>query len=180
MRDAMTENLKELVMETMPSPIGDIVLIANGSDLCGLEFGSDWERTRKFLERHYPDFDCVEGKVPENIRDALERYFNGELNALYGIPVAPRGTEFQKAAWSELCKIPPGETITYGEQARRLGKPKAMRAVGLANGKNPIGIVVPCHRVVGINGKLTGYAGGLERKEWLLRHENALPHDSLF
>jgi methylated-DNA-[protein]-cysteine S-methyltransferase len=86
--------------------------------------------------------------------------------------VATNGTDFQKSVWHALRAIPAGQTVTYGELARRLGQPTAMRAVGLANGANPIGIVVPCHRVVGANGTLTGYAGGLERKRWLLAHES--------
>lgn len=102
----------------------------------------------------------------------LEAYFLGKL-CDFDLPLAPRGTEFQRAVWQALSEIPFGETRTYAEQARSLGKPKAMRAVGAANGRNPISIIVPCHRVIGANGTLTGYAGGLPRKQWLLHHERS-------
>ena len=99
------------------------------------------------------------------------RLFAGELSAIDDLPVESGGTEFQRAAWKALRRIPAGETRSYGAQAAAIGRPAAVRAVGLANGANPIGVIVPCHRVVGANGTLTGYAGGLERKRWLLAHE---------
>jgi methylated-DNA-[protein]-cysteine S-methyltransferase len=101
-------------------------------------------------------------------------YFSGELTAIDTLPVATGGTEFQRLVWSELRRIPCGASISYSELARRIGRPAAVRAVGLANGANPIGIVVPCHRVIGANGTLTGYGGGIERKRWLLAHEREL------
>jgi methylated-DNA-[protein]-cysteine S-methyltransferase len=104
------------------------------------------------------------------IVDQLEAYFAGELTT-FDMPLKLSGTHFQLRVWSELQRIPYGETISYGELARRLGNPAAVRAVGLANGRNPITIVVPCHRVIGADGSLTGYGGGLERKAWLLDHE---------
>jgi methylated-DNA-[protein]-cysteine S-methyltransferase len=100
----------------------------------------------------------------------LRAYFAGELKD-FDLPLAPKGTEFQQNVWAELCKIPYGETISYGELARRIGNPNASRAVGLANGSNPIPVVIPCHRVIGANGKLTGYGGGLPIKERLLALE---------
>jgi methylated-DNA-[protein]-cysteine S-methyltransferase len=108
------------------------------------------------------------------IAEALTAYFAGELHALDAIEVAFEvGTPFQRLVWSELTKIPVGATISYAELARRIGRPSAVRAVGAANGKNPIALVVPCHRVIGADGSLTGYGGGLDRKEWLLHHEGA-------
>jgi methylated-DNA-[protein]-cysteine S-methyltransferase len=104
-------------------------------------------------------------------RARLQAYFAGELRD-FELPLAAAGTPFQQSVWRALCDIPYGETISYGELARRIGQPKAARAVGLANGQNPIAIVVPCHRVIGADGSLTGYGGGLERKRWLLAHES--------
>lgn len=104
---------------------------------------------------------------------AFAAYFAGDLDALAGLPLAPRGTEFQQTVWAALRAIPVGHTITYTELAERIGKPSATRAVGTANGRNPLGVIIPCHRVVAIGGKLGGYAGGLPRKRWLLAHEGA-------
>ena len=108
---------------------------------------------------------------PHGLTSALKAYFGGRLTAIDGLPATARGTEFQRAVWQVMREIPCGSTISYGELARRIGRPKAVRAVGLACGANPIGIVIPCHRVVGANGALTGFGGGLDRKRWLLGHE---------
>jgi methylated-DNA-[protein]-cysteine S-methyltransferase len=102
---------------------------------------------------------------------ALRRYFDGELTALDGVDVEMNGTPFQKSVWAALRKVRPGKTATYSEIARRIGTPAAIRAVGAANGANPVAVIVPCHRVIGADGTLTGYGGGLERKRWLLAHE---------
>lgn len=140
----------------------------------------DWEdhaeRMTRLLRRHYGDggyaiVDGDEGSWPA--ARALERYLAGALDALDGVAVATAGTAFQRRVWNELRAIPAGTTISYAELARRIGQPSAVRAVGLANGANPVGIVVPCHRVVGSDGSLTGYGGGIERKRWLLAHEGA-------
>jgi methylated-DNA-[protein]-cysteine S-methyltransferase len=104
------------------------------------------------------------------VREQLDAYFAGELGA-FDLDVDPQGTPFQRRVWDELRRIPFGETISYSELARRLGDPKLVRAVGVANGRNPISIVIPCHRVIGADGSLVGYGGGLERKRWLLEHE---------
>ncbi len=110
---------------------------------------------------------------PSGLTSALRRYFGGDLSALDGLPVAAVGTPFQQSVWAALREIPCGQTRSYADVARRIGKPAAVRAVGLANGSNPVGVVVPCHRVIGSNGALTGYGGGIERKRWLLEHEAA-------
>lgn len=112
------------------------------------------------------------GAFTRGALDALEKYFAGELGALGGVAIAPAGTKFQKSVWNELRKVPPGAFISYGELADRLGRPRAVRAVGQANARNPIAIVVPCHRVVSSDGGLGGYAWGAERKAFLLTHEN--------
>jgi methylated-DNA-[protein]-cysteine S-methyltransferase len=108
-------------------------------------------------------------------RRAIEAYYAGELASIDSLPVRTGGTEFQREVWRALRTIPTGETTTYGRLAVKLGRPKAMRAVGMANGANPISVIVPCHRVIGANASLTGYGGGIERKRWLLRHEGAVP-----
>ena len=113
------------------------------------------------------------GREPERVRAAVEAYFAGDVHALDGLTVTTGGTDFQRSVWKALRAIPAGETRTYGQLAAAIGSPKAVRAVGLANGRNPVGLIVPCHRVIGANGTLTGYAGGLERKRWLLQHEGA-------
>lgn len=146
---------------TIDSPIGPLLLAGDEGGLRFLLFGNgrhevapetDWEPDRGLLQ--------------EPVRQ-LTAYFKGQLKA-FEVPVAPAGTPFQQAVWRELQAIPYGETISYGELARRLGNPKAVRAVGLANGSNPISIIIPCHRVIGSNGSLVGYGGGLPTKQALL------------
>jgi methylated-DNA-[protein]-cysteine S-methyltransferase len=129
---------------------------------------------RLHLRRRYPSLMLEDARAPASIRGPLERYFAGELAALVEVPWRSQGTPFQQRVWNELTRIPMGETISYAMLAERIGKASAVRAVGLANGANPVGVVVPCHRVIGTNGSLTGYGGGLPRKRWLLRHEGAL------
>jgi methylated-DNA-[protein]-cysteine S-methyltransferase len=147
-----------------PSPVGDLLLLAREDDhgLAGLylygEPQRDWRRSdAPFAEVHRQ----------------LDAYFAGELEE-FDLPLAPSGTPFQLRVWEELQRIPLGETISYSELAERIGNPKTVRAVGLANGRNPISIIVPCHRVIGADGSLVGYGGGLERKRWLLEHEEVV------
>jgi methylated-DNA-[protein]-cysteine S-methyltransferase len=126
---------------------------------------------RKLLTRHYGEVVLTEGRAPEAVRAAIEAYFSGDAKALDGLTVKTGGTDFQRSVWAALRTIPAGETWTYGRLAAAVGSPRAARAVGLANGANPVAIIVPCHRVIGANGALTGYAGGVERKRWVLAHE---------
>ena len=148
----------------MDSPVGTLTLLGDGEALVGLFMHE--QRHRPLLpegcERHDQPFGAV--------REQLCAYFAGKLRN-FEVPVRGRGSAFQERVWRALCKIPFGETESYGQLARRIGNANASRAVGLANGMNPIGIIVPCHRVVGANGSLTGYGGGLDRKRWLLEHE---------
>ena len=146
------------------SPLGELLLVSAGESLTGIYYedhrrgparGANWRRDAAAFRR---------------VQEQLAAYFAGEL-AAFDVPLAPHGSEFQREVWNELRRIPPGSTLTYAQLAARISRPKAIRAVGAANARNPISIIVPCHRVVGSNGTLTGYAGGLERKEWLLRHE---------
>jgi methylated-DNA-[protein]-cysteine S-methyltransferase len=156
------------------TPIGVLLLLQDDD---GRLRALDWQdfeaRTRRLLDRHYGagGFEVRPGDGDTDAAGCLRRYFAGDLTAIDALVVATAGTPFQRRVWAALRDIPAGTTISYAELARRIGKPGAFRAVGLANGANPIGIVVPCHRVVGSNASLTGYGGGLERKRWLLANE---------
>ena len=150
--------------DTLQSPIGELMLISDGKSLTGLYMANQKHAARRAKA-------IRDEALLKRPRARLQAYFAGELRD-FELPLAAGGTPFQQRVWRALCDIPYGETISYGELARRIGQPKAARAVGLANGQNPIAIVVPCHRVIGANGSLTGYGGGLERKRWLLAHES--------
>ena len=165
----------QLDYHTMESPIGPIHIAAHLKKLIAVDFGRDQDRFLPLLTRRFgSEPDLVPKDDPAGARSALARYFDGDLAAIHSMPTDTGGTTFQQSVWSALRHIPPGKTLTYGALAAALGDANASRAVGLANGRNPISIVIPCHRVIGKNGKLTGYAGGVERKRWLLEHEGAL------
>ena len=152
----------------MDSPVGPLTLVATDGVLCGLYMDE---------QRHRPQqevFGQRDDTCSHDVIEQLNAYFAGDLKE-FDLELAMTGTEFQRRVWTELRQIPYGETISYGELAQRLGSPSASRAVGLANGKNPIGIIVPCHRVVGSTGSLTGYGGGLPRKRYLLSFEQGIP-----
>lgn len=152
----------------MDSPVGAILLAGDGNDIQMIQFGVGRQTKAKPRE---PQPGWLEDRVPfEEAIEQLTDYFNGSRQQ-FQMPLAPRGTEFQQRVWAALTLIPYGETVSYGELAREIGKPAAVRAVGAANGANPIGIVIPCHRVIGANGSLTGYGGGIENKAKLLAHE---------
>jgi methylated-DNA-[protein]-cysteine S-methyltransferase len=165
----------DLLLDRLPSPVGTIVLVCGGGVLRAVHFHGDEGWMRRWLRRQYGPYRLVPGRAPAAIRGRLEAYFEGDLEALDQVPVETAGTPFQQMVWSALRTIPVGTTVTYGQLAARIGKPGSSRAVGMANGSNPVPIVVPCHRVIGANGALTGYGGGLDRKRWLLTHERALP-----
>jgi len=148
------------------SPVGKLTLISNGEALTVLEF----EAPRYPAKPAPPGDDAIITKT----RKQLDAYFAGKLKA-FDLPLAPEGTAFQQRVWAALLKIPYGATRSYGQQAVTIGSPKAVRAVGLANGRNPIAIIIPCHRVIGANGSLTGYGGGMERKRLLLDLEQGAP-----
>ncbi len=146
------------------SPVDPILLVSDGNCLTGLYL--DEEKYSKKIEDHWK-----ESKAPfKSVIEQLRAYFSPELKE-FNVDVSMQGTDFQKNVWRALNAIPYGETVSYKTIAEKIKSPKAMRAVGLANGKNPISIIVPCHRVIGANGSLTGYGGGLPRKKWLLAHE---------
>jgi methylated-DNA-[protein]-cysteine S-methyltransferase len=148
----------------MDSPIGPLLLVADNSGLRQIVFPLNGKAAESEPDWH-EDWSAFHEPIWQ-----LEAYFKGELE-IFDLRLAPEGTPFQQNVWRELCKIPYGETISYGELARRIGNPNSSRAVGLANGSNPIPILIPCHRVIGSNGKLTGYGGGLHIKEKLLALE---------
>lgn len=160
-----------LKLEKIESPIGSILIAHDGEQICSLEFADCEDRMRQMLERHFKGAELEPTKERSKFGQALAYYFKGEIKAIDDLPVATLGTPFQRRAWAALRRIPAGKTRSYGDQARAIRAPNAARAVGLANHLNPIGIVVPCHRVRGADGSLTGYAGGLERKRWLIDHE---------
>jgi methylated-DNA-[protein]-cysteine S-methyltransferase len=169
--------MAEFLTDRISTPIGEMILIARDGVLLLLEFEEATDRVKREMRARFKGFDSYEltpAKNPFGLSDKIRAYYAGDLAAIDDIPADGGGTAFEKLVWAELRRIPKGETISYGTLAKRIGKPDAMRAVGLANGKNPISIVVPCHRVIGADGSLTGYGGGLHRKEWLLRHEGAL------
>jgi methylated-DNA-[protein]-cysteine S-methyltransferase len=161
----------ELQTDEIPSVIGRIILVATDEALCALDFADCRERMFALLEGRYGDIQLRTVKDPHGCSSAVRAYLDGDLCALDSIPVDTSGTAFQRRVWSALREIPVGSTMSYGGLAARIGQPAAARAVGMSNSRNPVALVVPCHRVIGAGGALTGYAGGMERKRWLLRHE---------
>ncbi|WP_428059958.1 methylated-DNA--[protein]-cysteine S-methyltransferase [Brevundimonas sp.] len=161
-----------LTLDRLASPVGEVLVVTDADGAVrALDFHDYEPRLRRLLTRHYGAVVLSEGRAPQPVRDAVYAWFGGDLTAFDGLEVRTGGTVFQRAVWRALRDIPAGETLTYGQLAAAIGAPRAVRAVGLANGANPVGVIVPCHRVIGANGALTGYAGGLERKRWLLAHE---------
>jgi methylated-DNA-[protein]-cysteine S-methyltransferase len=172
-----TQATKTLWIDQFPSPVGEILLVSDGEALCALDFGGYDERMHRLLGQRFGEYRLESSHDPGAFRARIEAYFAGDRHAVDDIPVDTGGTPFQQQVWALLRTIPPGSVATYGDLAGRLGKPGAARAVGITNSLNPIAIVVPCHRVIGADGTLTGYAGGLERKRWLLRHEGVVLTD---
>lgn len=163
-----TTSNRQLARSVIESPIGELTIIASDDAVVAIMFGNEPVPSQATLD--VVDVEPGEHAVVDEAARQLDEYFEGE-RLEFDLPLEPRGTPFQLDAWMALRAIPYGETISYGEQARRLGDRNKSRAVGAANGKNPIPIVVPCHRVVGANGHLTGFGGGIEVKAWLLDHE---------
>jgi methylated-DNA-[protein]-cysteine S-methyltransferase len=164
----------DLLLERVDSPVGEVFVVSNGTAVCALDYAGCEQRMHALLRKRYGEYRLRAAVDPGGAASALRAYFAGDFAALDAIAVESGGTLFQRQVWSELRRVAPGTTITYGELASRLGRgPGASRAVGLANSLNPVAIVVPCHRVIGANAQLTGYAGGLGKKRWLLWHEGA-------
>jgi methylated-DNA-[protein]-cysteine S-methyltransferase len=164
-----------LLTDKVHTPIGELVLVADrDGNLRAVGWTEHESRMRQLLERQYGEngVRLEPARNPKGLTDAVSAYFAGELKAIDTLPVETPGTSFQRQVWRALREIPCGTTISYATLAERIGRPTAVRAVGLANGSNPVGVVVPCHRVIGSDGSLTGYGGGIERKRWLLAHES--------
>jgi len=174
-----------MLIDHLDSPIGRLALVADEQGrLRALGWNEEHVRMTRQLQSasKVTELELEPSSDPGGLATALRAYFDGDLAALDTMLVETGGTEFQRAVWCALRTIPCGATTSYGELARKIGRPAAVRAVGLANGSNPVAIVVPCHRVIGSDGSLTGYGGGLERKRWLLAHERGdrLPLEQLW
>ena len=169
---------EHLRLDRLATPIGQALIV---TDEAGYVRALDWDDRRSgmmhLLRLHYGSVVPDPGAAPANVRRALRDYFEGDFGCLRAIEWRTAGTRFQRTVWAALTTIAPGQTLGYGALASRLECPNASRAVGLANGSNPISVIVPCHRVIGADGSLTGYGGGIERKRWLLRHEGAAFRD---
>jgi methylated-DNA-[protein]-cysteine S-methyltransferase len=160
-----------LFVSTVRSPLGVLVIAAGQTAVCALEYPDEWPRAEHRLRRTRGPTRFVSGSDPAGARRRIERYFEGDLFACDDLPIDPHGAAFDQRVWRELRRVPPGATISYRDLACRVDCPSGFRAVGAANRRNPLAIVIPCHRVIGATGDLRGYAGGLERKRWLLDHE---------
>lgn len=164
-------------VDRLATPVGELVIVADGEGrLRAIDWTDHEARMRLLLDRYYGKgrYTLSAARDPGGLTKAMGSYFKGDIAVIDTLPIETTGTPFQRSVWQALRKINRGTTISYAELAARIGKPRAIRAAGLANGQNPIGVVVPCHRVIGSNGTLTGYGGGLPRKKWLLEHEGAL------
>ena len=160
---------------TIPSPLGTILLATDPATraVCALDFEDCEPRMQRLLALRFDACERIPTLDPGGHTERIRAYLSGAHDALADLPVDTGGTEFQREVWSELRRIPAGQTRSYAEVARAIGRPTATRAVGAANGRNPVALIVPCHRVIGADGSLTGYAGGIARKRWLLHHEGA-------
>lgn len=164
----------QLWVHQMNTPIGELLIVADGDgNLRAVDWKDHETRMLRLLRLHYGKvgFQLGETSDPGALGSGIKAYFAGDLKAIDRLPVKTAGTPFQRQVWYALRRVPCGQTLSYSKLAQRIGRPAAIRAVGLANGSNPVGIVVPCHRIIGANGSLTGYGGGIERKKWLLAHE---------
>jgi methylated-DNA-[protein]-cysteine S-methyltransferase len=165
---------ERLKLDRLVTPIGEALIVTDeAGHLRALDWADCEARMAHLLRLQYGSIAPAAGAAPRSIKHPLQSYFEGEIGCLGAIEWRAAGTPFQRTVWTALTTIAPGETLSYGALAARLGCPKSVRAVGLANGANPISVVVPCHRVIGADGSLTGYGGGIERKRWLLNHEGA-------
>lgn len=163
-----------LTLDRIDTPVGQILLVTDADGAVrALDFHDFEPRMMRLLARYCGPFELLSGEAPARVKDAVRAYFDGDRMALDDVMTQTSGTDFQRAVWAALRVIPAGQTRTYAQIAEAAGSPRAVRATGMANGQNPIALIVPCHRVIGADGTLTGYAGGVERKRWLLAHEAA-------
>ncbi|MGR3914844.1 MAG: methylated-DNA--[protein]-cysteine S-methyltransferase [Gammaproteobacteria bacterium] len=168
--------MKTLHADRYASPLGDILMLVDDGKLCYLDFAGNESRLHKLLGARYGKFHIANAEL-RTLRARMNRYFDGAWDAFDGVALSTDGSVFQREVWRALREIPAGKTFSYQQLAQFIGKPRAVRAVGGANARNPIAVVIPCHRVIRADGKLGGYAGGshggIERKSWLLAHESA-------
>jgi O-6-methylguanine DNA methyltransferase len=171
----------ERLIEIVSSPVGEIMVVASDFGVEAVEFLSDHKAdmytTCNSTTQPMQHTTSVRHEILTQATQQINQYFAGQRTD-FSLPLHMHGTDFQQCAWNALTHIPFGSTWTYAQQAREIGRPTAVRAIGAANGRNPIAIVVPCHRVIGADGSLTGYAGGIERKKWLLQHEHDLSQNT--
>ncbi|PWC86904.1 cysteine methyltransferase [Azospirillum sp. TSH100] len=174
--------VSRLLIDRTATPIGELIVVADEDGaLRAIDWTDHEDRLHRLLRLHHPGgYELRLSRDPGGFTRAMDAYFAGELAVIDRLPVRTGGTPFQRAVWAALRGIPCGGTVSYRELAVLAGRPAAVRAAGHANGANPVGIVVPCHRVIGSDGTLTGYGGGMERKRWLLAHEGAFRPDRPF
>jgi methylated-DNA-[protein]-cysteine S-methyltransferase len=167
----------QLLINRIDTPIGQMLIVADAKEICAVDWADHETRMSRFLRLHYGEngFKLEAARNPNSLTHAISSYFKGDLTAIDILPVQTAGTPFQREVWRTLRNIPCGTTVSYAKLAEQIGRPSTVRAVGLANGSNPVGVVVPCHRVIGVNGSLTGYGGGIGCKSWLLEHEGSAP-----
>jgi methylated-DNA-[protein]-cysteine S-methyltransferase len=165
--------MDSITLATIDSPVGKLTIAARGSRVSLVHFGDATDWVRSSLQSWYPGCAIESASDPAGAVSVLRRYFDGDVGCLDEVEVDLHGTPFQQRVWIALRTVTVGTTLSYAELARRVGSPTAVRAVGAANGANPVAVVLPCHRIIGSDGSLTGYGGGLERKRWLLDHEGA-------
>jgi methylated-DNA-[protein]-cysteine S-methyltransferase len=163
----------KLQMDRVDTPIGVVVLVAKSGVLYALDFADCVDRMNRLLAAGFGPLTLERAPDPGGLASRVQSYFGGEVDALQDAPVEMAGTPFQRTVWTALRKVKPGRTASYGELAASIGRTGAARAVGSANATNPVALAIPCHRIIGSDGSLTGYAGGVERKRWLLAHESA-------
>ncbi len=163
---------ERLALHRLQFPLGELQAVTRNDVLCALTFVEYWPQMQMRLARRFRGA-ALDETADGGLQRRLDRYLAGRFDAFDEVAVDPGGTAFQRAVWDALRRVPAGATTSYGALARAIGSPNASRAVGAANGANPIWLVIPCHRAIGANGTLTGYAGGLDRKAWLLKHEQA-------
>jgi methylated-DNA-[protein]-cysteine S-methyltransferase len=168
-----TTTALDVLTDTLHSPIGPLRVATIDGRVCALHFGGEWNEILPRLERRFGPLRAT-ARADEPVRTALLDYLAGRLAAIDALEVDPGGTPFQARVWQTLRRIPAGQTWSYAQLASAIGEPAAVRAVASANARNPVALIVPCHRVIGSDGTLTGYGGGLDRKAWLLRHEGAM------
>jgi methylated-DNA-[protein]-cysteine S-methyltransferase len=169
--DASMDKHNTIMTAELDSPIGAIRMAATDRGLCALEFTDQWYKAERRLARRFGGVDLKRAENPHDAVEALAAYLRGDLRALDAVAVDPGGTPFQQKVWQVLRTIQAGQTLSYGQLAAAVDLPTGPRAVGAANGSNPVSIIIPCHRVIRSDGSLCGYGGGLERKHWLLTHE---------